>query len=218
LSASLDSHMKSRAMVDTGVLIQQAPRLCRKFPSGVVDAADVCVVRGAVRYMVSRQTSCFLPSVVLVATAALASSGCRIATEYVPQTPGRATLGMEDDKIGVYKNGKLTLLTDDIQRTFECSAHAAGTASAAAARARSYRINGWIGLGGFDLILLSPLVGVAAVSIAVAGLGAGVYGVFGVRAINAQRASLALAIDAINLHNDTAECLGSTPPAAGVPQ
>jgi len=162
--------------------------------------------------------SCVLPSVALVTTAALASSGCRTSTEYVPQTPGRATLGVEGDKIGVYKNGKLTMLSDDIGPTFACSAHAAGTASAAAERARSYRINTWIALGGFDLMLLSPLVGVVAVSVAGAGLGAGVYGVFGVRATNAQRASFALAVDAINLHNDTAACLGSTPPAAGAPQ
>jgi hypothetical protein len=156
--------------------------------------------------------------VVLVTTAAFVSGGCRISTEYVPQTPGRATLGMEDDEIGVYKNGAFTTLSGDIPRTFECSAQATATASTAAERRRSYRINGWIALGGFDLILLSPLVGVVAVSLAGVGLGTGVYGVFSVHATNARRASFALAVDAINLHNDTAACLGSTPPAAGVPR
>ena len=162
--------------------------------------------------------SCNLPSVVLVTTVALAGSGCRVSTEYVPQTPGRATLGMEGDEIGVYKNGTFTKLSGDMPRTFGCSAHAAGMASAAAERGRSYRINTWIALGGFDLILLSPFLGVVAVSVAGAGLGTGVYGVFSVRATNARRASFALAVDAINLHNDTAACLRSTPTATGVPR
>jgi hypothetical protein len=159
-----------------------------------------------------------LPSVVLVTMAALASSGCRVSTEYVPQAPGRATLGMDGDQIGVYKNGTFTKLSGDIPRTFECSAHAASTASAAAERGRSYRINNWIALGGFDLAVLSPLVGVIAVSVVGVGVGAGVFGAFNVRATNARRASFALAVDAINLHNDTAACLGSAPPAAGAPR
>ncbi len=125
---------------------------------------------------------------------------------------------MEGNEIGVYKNGTFTKLSGGIPPIFGCSAQAAGTASAAAERGRSYRINTWIALGGFDLILLSPFLGVVAVSLATAGLGTGVYGVFSVRATNARRASFALAVDAINLHNDTAACLGSIPPAAGAPQ
>ena len=161
--------------------------------------------------------TCVLSLVVVAATAALAGSGCRISTEYVPQTPGRAALGIEGNEIGVYKNGAFTKLSGDLPRTFGCSAQAVGTAAAAAERGRSYRINTWIAGGGFDLVLLSPLVGVVAVSVVGAGIGAGVYGVFGVRAENAQRASFALAVDAINLHNDAAACLSPAGPAAGGP-
>src|SRR6185295_14167193 len=106
-----------------------------------------CMNRPAIRGI--EPMSCFLPSVVLVTTAAVASGGCRVSTEYVPQTPGKATLGVESDQIGVYKNGAFTKLSDDFSRTFECSARASATASAATERGRSYWINGWIGLGGF---------------------------------------------------------------------
>lgn len=162
--------------------------------------------------------SCILHSVVLVTAVAIAGAGCRIATEYVPQTPGRAALGMENDAIGVYKNGTFTKLPGDMQGTFGCSTQAAGTASAAAERHRSYRINGWISMAGFDLAVLSPLLDVVAISLAGIGLGAGVFAAFLVRAENARGASVALAVDAINLHNDTPACLGSAPAAAGGPQ
>jgi len=148
------------------------------------------------------------------AVVAAVTGGCTIGTEYVPRTPGRATVGMRGAEIGVYKNGAFMKM-GDASAVFGCSAQATVTASASAERARSFRINSWIAAGSGELAVLSTLTRVAAIWGPAIGVGAVIYGVFGVRANNAQRASFALAVDAINLHNDTPVCLGAAPPVAG---
>jgi hypothetical protein len=122
---------------------------------------------------------------------------------------------MERGEFGVYKNGAFTKLSGDLPSMLGCSAQVTATAAAAAERGSSYRISNWIALGGAELAALSQLAGVLAVSLAGAGIGGGMYGVFVVRATNAQQASFALAVDAVNMHNDTAACSGSAPPVAG---
>ena len=150
----------------------------------------------------------------VVVLTSVAVAGCGVNTEYVPRTPGVAALGMERGVLGVYKNGAFTRLGDGVPAVLRCSAPAAAAADTAEHQHRRFQVYNWVGLGGF-LLVATPFVVVGGTAVLV-GEGAGlvVLGAFGVPATNAQRASDAFTIDAINLHNDTAACLGATAPTA----
>jgi len=156
--------------------------------------------------------SLMMSCVVVLTTVAV--GGCGLNTEYVPRTPGVAALGMERGVLGVYKNGAFTRLGDGMPAVLSCSAPAAAAADTAEHQHRRFQVYNWVGLGGFVLVA-TPLVLVGGTA-ALVGEGAGVVvlGGFGVPATNAQLASDAFTIDAINLHNDTAACLGATAPTA----
>jgi len=138
-----------------------------------------------------------LPSLV---AAAVIGSGCSVATEYVPQTPGVAAIGVQGNELGVYKNGTFTRMTDVAPVLLNCSTAAATTAR----RAEVYRDDAvrtrWIGLPFSSLGWILPPLYVIGV-------------IFGAASDDAMGTSSALAVDAVNLHNDTAECF---PPAAPV--
>jgi len=145
-----------------------------------------------------------------------ALAGC-INTAYVPRPPGVAALGMQRNRLGVYKNGTFTPLGDGLPAALACSAPAVAAADTAEHQHRRFQIYNWIGLGGFLLVDI-PLAFVGGTA-AFVGQGAGlvILGAFGVPGTNAQRASEAFTVDAINLHNDTAACLAAAPtaPATG---
>lgn len=141
-------------------------------------------------------------ALILATMSTLALDGCRVATEYVPHTPRRATIGVERGAVGVYKNGAFAKLGDPIPEAFGCSAPAASAATAAAAHEASFRYDSAIAGVGWGLMwLLPPLLGI--------GVG------FGALADREREASFAFAVDAVNLHNDAAACIGSAAPAAG---
>jgi hypothetical protein len=156
--------------------------------------------------------SLMMSCVVVLTTAAL--GGCGLNTEYVPRTPGVAALGMERGVLGVYKNGAFTRLGDGVPALLSCSAPAAAAADTAEHQHRRFQVYNWVAFGGY-LLIATPLAFVGGTA-AFVGEGAGlvVLGGFGVPATNAQHASDAFTIDAINLHNDTAACLGATAPTA----
>jgi hypothetical protein len=153
----------------------------------------------------------------VVAVTTVAVGGCGLNTEYVPRTPGVAALGMERGTLGVYKNGAFTRLGDGIPAVLSCSAPAVAAADTAEHERRRFQVYNWLGFGGSLLVdipsaFVGGTVGLAGVGVALAILGA-----FGVPATSARQASEAFTVDAINLHNDTAACLGAarTAPATG---
>jgi len=154
-----------------------------------------------------------LSCIVVVTTVVV--GGCGVNTEYVPQTPGVAALGMERGAAGVYKNGAFTKLTDGVPAVLGCSAPAAAAAATAEHHRRRNNVYNWIGVGGAVLVDIPFLFGGGALSLVGAGVGVVILGVFTAPATNAERASVAFTVDAINLHNDTATCLGATAPAKG---
>jgi hypothetical protein len=138
---------------------------------------------------------------VTVVTGAL--SGCRVTTEYVPRTPGKATIGVDRGAVGVYKNGVFAKLGAPVSKMIGCSAPAVTAATEAAAQEAKARFHAAIsGIGSGLWLLFPPLLGV--------GLG------FGALSAREREASFAFTVDAVNMHNDTTACIGSSTPAAGV--
>ena len=142
--------------------------------------------------------SLLIPGVV---TGALGGCGT-IATEYVPRTPDKATIGVKNGAVGVYKNGSFAKLGSTASTMLACSAPALTAATAGAAHESEARFDAIVaGLGWGLLWVFPPLVA----------LGAG----FSALSEREREASFALAVDAVNLHNDNAACIGALAPAAG---
>jgi hypothetical protein len=148
----------------------------------------------------TRAMKLILPAMVLVT----AATGCRIATEYVPTSSGKAALGMHRGELGVYKNGVFMKLSKDVTAMLACSAPAATAASSAVDHHASYTRNTMISSVFYALAGLAPPLGV-------------VGAVFGVQATHHWYRFSALTVDAVNIHNDTAACTGAVAvaPVAG---
>lgn len=144
--------------------------------------------------------SAVLPT--LVAAAAVLGSGCSVSTEYVPTTRSHATLGQQSNELGVYKNGTFTRMTDAAPTLLACSSAAATTARHAETFRSDAVRTGWIAMPFFwGGMLLPPLLGVGFI--------------FSASSDDARSTSAALTVDAVNLHNDTAECFPAAAPVAG---
>ena len=152
----------------------------------------------AVCHCSQRSSRVLLP----VAMAVCSLAGCTVATEYVPRTPGRATIGIERGRIGVYKNSAFTRLTADAPRSLACSPQALADAARAGAHAEDFERNTTISNIGWSLLFILPPL---------AAFGAA----FGAAAESDRRQSFALAVDAVNRNNDTMACLQPATPAIG---
>jgi hypothetical protein len=148
----------------------------------------------------ARSSSALL--IVAVMAAAPLAGSCRIATTYVPRTPGKATIGIERGRIGVYKDGVFTKLADEVPRSLACSPPALAAATSAAAHARSSDRNAAIASVTSPLaVLLLPLVAISLT--------------FSAISERHRRESFALAVDAVNRNNDTVACVPAAAPARG---
>lgn len=142
--------------------------------------------------------------VAVAIAATVAVVGCRFGTEYVPQTPGRATIGFERNRVGIYKNGVFTVLHDGPPASLSCSPQAAAEAATASKAARDAHSNEMAGNVINSFIWLFPPVVILGM-------------VFLSLADDDHHLSYARAVDAVNLNNDTATCMNAAPGAPGAP-